>query len=92
MRRGDRPAQVRVALARLAQQDEAQAIAAPGRQLKGQATVLLVEQNFNFVRQLGDTVAVMDDGRIVHSGSMAELAADRALQQRLLGLALDSHQ
>ena len=25
---------------------------------------------------LGDTVAVMDDGRIVHSGAMAELAAD----------------
>ena len=62
------------------------------RQLKGQTTVLLVEQNFNFVRQLGDTVAVMDDGRIVHSGAMAELAADRALQERLLGLALDAHQ
>ena len=62
------------------------------RQLKGQTTVLLVEQNFNFVRRLGDTVAVMDDGRIVHSGPMAELAADRALQERLLGLALDSHQ
>ncbi|WP_028101102.1 ABC transporter ATP-binding protein [Pseudoduganella violaceinigra] len=61
-------------------------------QLKGQTTILLVEQNFNFVRQLGDSVAVMDDGRIVHSGWMAELAADRALQERLLGLALDSHQ
>lgn len=62
------------------------------RQLKGKTTVLLVEQNFNFVRKLGDTVAVMDDGRIVHSGAMAELASDRALQERLLGLALDSHQ
>ncbi|MHA4867990.1 ABC transporter ATP-binding protein [Duganella sp. PWIR1] len=62
------------------------------RQLKGNTTVLLVEQNFNFVRKLGDTVAVMDDGRVVHSGSMAELAADRALQERLLGLALDAHQ
>ncbi len=69
-----------------------QSLADAIRQLKGQATVLLVEQNFNFVRQLGDTVAVMDDGRIVHSGSMAELAADRGLQERLLGLALDSHQ
>ena len=28
----------------------------------------------------------MDDGRIVHARRMAELAADRALQQRLLGL------
>ena len=63
------------------------------RQLKAaQTTVLLVEQNFNFARQLGDNVAVMDDGRVVHSGSMAELAADEALQGRLLGLSLGAHQ
>ena len=35
-------------------------------------------------------VAVMDDGRVVHRGRMAELAADEALQQRLLGLSLAS--
>jgi branched-chain amino acid transport system ATP-binding protein len=34
----------------------------------------------------------MDDGRVVHAGAMADLAGDPALQQRLLGLALDSHQ
>jgi branched-chain amino acid transport system ATP-binding protein len=34
----------------------------------------------------------MDNGRIVHTGSMADLAADSALQGRLLGLSLDSHQ
>jgi branched-chain amino acid transport system ATP-binding protein len=55
-------------------------------------TILLVEQNFNFAKQLGDTVAVMDDGRIVHSGSMAELAEDQSLQTRLLGLSLAAHQ
>jgi len=55
-------------------------------------TILLVEQNFNFARQLGDRVAVMDDGRIVHSGAMAELADDEGLQQRLLGLSLAAHQ
>ena len=55
-------------------------------------TILLVEQNFNFARQLGDTVAVMDDGRVVHRGSMAELAEDEALQTRLLGLSLTAHQ
>ena len=49
-------------------------------------TILLVEQNFNFVRELGDHVAVMDDGRIVHHGSMAELSDDESLQARLLGL------
>jgi branched-chain amino acid transport system ATP-binding protein len=55
-------------------------------------TILLVEQNFNFARQLGDTVAVVDDGRVVHAGPMHELAADEALQSRLLGLSLASHQ
>ena len=63
------------------------------RELKRtQTTVLLVEQNFNMARALGDTVAVMDDGRVVHRGSMAELAHDEALQQRLLGLSLGAHQ
>jgi branched-chain amino acid transport system ATP-binding protein len=55
-------------------------------------TILLVEQNFNFAKQLGDTVAVMDDGTIVHRGPMAEMAEDEALQTRLLGLSLTSHQ
>ena len=52
----------------------------------------MVEQNFHFARALGDTVAVMDSGRIVHAGTMAGLAADEALQTRLLGLSLESHQ
>lgn len=51
-------------------------------------TILLVEQNINFAKRLGDTVAVMDDGRVVHAGRMAELAEDEALQRSLLGLAL----
>ena len=64
------------------------------RELKGSGatTVLLVEQNFAVARALGDTVAVRDDGRVVHRGPMAELAEDEALQQRLLGLSLAAHQ
>jgi branched-chain amino acid transport system ATP-binding protein len=59
------------------------------RELKAQrTTILMVEQNFNMAQALGDTVAVMDNGRVVHSGRMADLAADQALQQRLLGLSL----
>lgn len=62
-------------------------LAAAFHELKARdTTILLVEQNFEFVRSLGDYVAVMDDGHIVHSGSMAELSADDALQERLLGL------
>jgi branched-chain amino acid transport system ATP-binding protein len=51
-------------------------------------TVLLVEQNFAVAKALGDRVLVMDDGRIVHQGPMAALAAAPDLQQRLLGLTL----
>jgi len=51
-------------------------------------TILLVEQNLSFAQRLGDTVAVMDDGRVVHAGSMAAFSVDAQLQQRLLGLAL----
>ena len=57
-----------------------------------QTTILLVEQNFHVARSLGDAVAVMDNGAIVHAGSMRELAQDEALQQRLLGLSLAVHQ
>jgi branched-chain amino acid transport system ATP-binding protein len=55
-------------------------------------TLLVVEQNFHFARELGDSVVVMDSGRIVHGGAMRALAADEALQTRLLGLSLESHQ
>jgi branched-chain amino acid transport system ATP-binding protein len=55
-------------------------------------TVLLVEQNFMVAKALGDQVAVMDDGRVVHAGAMAELAEDEDLQQKLLGLSLGAHQ
>jgi branched-chain amino acid transport system ATP-binding protein len=55
-------------------------------------TVLLVEQNFAMAKAIGDRVAVMDNGRIVHTGAMADLADNEALQQRLLGLSLGVHQ
>jgi len=63
------------------------------QELKRQrTTILLVEQNFHMARSLGDEVAVMDDGRVVHTGRMEDLAADEALQAQLLGLALGAHQ
>ena len=59
------------------------------QQLKGSGvTILLVEQNLNFAKRLGDSVAVMDNGRVVHAGSMQALAGDEELQESLLGLAL----
>jgi branched-chain amino acid transport system ATP-binding protein len=62
------------------------------RELKQtETTILLVEQNFSFARAVGDHVAVMDDGRVVHAGTMADLAEDTGLQNRLLGLSLEAH-
>jgi branched-chain amino acid transport system ATP-binding protein len=62
------------------------------RELKQQhCTIVLVEQNFNMAKALGDHVAVMDNGRVVHSGGMQALADDETLQQRLLGLSLGVH-
>jgi len=59
------------------------------QQLKASgATILLVEQNINFAKRLGDRVAVMDNGVVIHAGAMQDLAGDEALQQSLLGLAL----
>ena len=56
---------------------------------RARTTVLLVEQNFGFASALGDTVVVMDDGRVVHCGEMAAMTSDKTLQERYLGLALD---
>lgn len=54
------------------------------------ATILMVEQNVAVAEALGDTAAVMDDGRVVWAGPMAALTADRALRDRLMGLSLEA--
>ncbi|MDO6731305.1 ABC transporter ATP-binding protein [Marinovum sp. 2_MG-2023] len=56
------------------------------REIAQTTTILLVEQNFNFAKSLGRDMAVIDDGRVVHSGTMADFAADADLQGALLGL------
>ncbi|OKL45115.1 ABC transporter ATP-binding protein [Pseudovibrio exalbescens] len=62
------------------------------RTLKQQgATVLMVEQNFSVAKALGDQAVVMDDGVVVWTGAMAELAESSALQERLMGLSMEAH-
>jgi uncharacterized protein (UPF0261 family) len=52
----------------------------------GEISVLLIEQNLGVAIDVADTVDVMVNGRIARSIASAELAADRDLQQRLLGV------
>jgi branched-chain amino acid transport system ATP-binding protein len=60
------------------------------REIAAETTILLVEQNFRFASALGNGVTVIEDGRIIHQGTMAELAADEALQIRLLSLSMEA--
>jgi branched-chain amino acid transport system ATP-binding protein len=57
------------------------------RQLSGQTTVLLVEQNFRVASRLADRCVIVEDGRSVHAGQMADLVKDQALISRYLGAA-----
>ncbi|WP_185992390.1 ABC transporter ATP-binding protein [Janibacter cremeus] len=50
--------------------------------------ILLVEQNLPLVRRIADTVVVIDAGRVVHTGSAADLIADQELTRELLGVAM----
>jgi uncharacterized protein (UPF0261 family)/ABC-type branched-subunit amino acid transport system ATPase component len=61
-----------------------------GLAAEGEISVLLIEQNLGVAIDVADTVGVMVNGRIARSMPAAELAADRDLQQRLLGVKLDT--
>ena len=52
----------------------------------GQMSVLLIEQNLGVALDSSERIAVMMHGRIVRDMKSSALAADRDLQQRLLGV------
>jgi uncharacterized protein (UPF0261 family)/ABC-type branched-subunit amino acid transport system ATPase component len=57
----------------------------------GQISVLLIEQNLGVALEVADRVGVMVNGRIAQEMGAAELAADRELQERLLGVKSGGH-
>lgn len=57
----------------------------------GDIDVLVIEQNIGVACAVADTVAIMVNGRVARSVPALELAADRALQQRLLGVGRHGH-
>ena len=63
-------------------------VAAALRELSGEdeIAVLLIEQNLGVAIDVADRIGVMVNGRIAQELPAAELAADRGLQERLLGV------
>jgi uncharacterized protein (UPF0261 family)/ABC-type branched-subunit amino acid transport system ATPase component len=53
---------------------------------EGEIAVLLIEQNLGVALSVADRIGVMVNGRIAQEMPAAELAADRDLQERLLGV------
>lgn len=58
----------------------------------GEIDVLLIEQNIGVACAIADSVAIMVNGRINRTAPARELAADRELQQRLLGVGRHGHE
>ncbi|MCW4031223.1 MAG: ABC transporter ATP-binding protein [Candidatus Bathyarchaeota archaeon] len=56
--------------------------------LKKEVTIILVEQNFKLAREVGDICYILDMGRIVHHGSMEEVAENQELLKRHLGVSI----
>jgi ABC-type branched-subunit amino acid transport system ATPase component len=71
-------------LAPLVVEQLAQSIAALPREFG--VSVLLAEQNLEFVLGLSTRVYVLEMGRVVHHGPTAEVASDRQLQERFLSV------
>ncbi len=53
---------------------------------EGEIAVLLIEQNLGVAMTVADRIGVMVNGRIAQELPTAQLAADRELQERLLGV------
>lgn len=56
------------------------------RELRGELTILLVEQSFELALALADRAYVMSNGQIVFEGSPTDLHTDKELSQRLMGV------
>ncbi len=59
---------------------------------ENQVAVLLIEQNISVATAIAEQVSIMVNGRIPRTMPSSALAADRLLQERLLGVGRHSHE
>ena len=55
------------------------------RALAGNATILLIEHNMDIVMALADRVTVLNSGRVLTTGTVAQVRANKAVKQAYLG-------
>jgi urea transport system ATP-binding protein len=65
--------------------EETAAMAALIRTLSGQHTIIVIEHDMDFVRQLEAPVTVLNEGRILAEGPMAVVQADERVIEAYLG-------
>jgi branched-chain amino acid transport system ATP-binding protein len=69
-----------------------EAVYAVIRRLRAEASsaIVLIEENFTHVGDVADVVHILEAGRIVRSGSFADLSADRTVVETYLGSIVDA--
>lgn len=55
------------------------------QRIKGDRTIVVIEHDMEFMRRYADFVTVMDAGRVLAEGTVAEIQADRKVQEVYLG-------
>ena len=57
------------------------------QEMKKKTSIVLVEQNFLMASKIGDHFYIIDEGRTVYNGPMAELIENEQLRKKHLGIA-----
>jgi len=59
--------------------------------LKGRHTLIVVEHDMGFIKQIGDVISVMHQGRLLAEGSVREIETDPRVREAYLGSGGISH-
>jgi len=66
-------------------EQETQRTAEICNRLKGKHTIVVVEHDMRFVKEIGDVISVMHQGKLLAEGTVSEIEADPNVRQVYLG-------
>lgn len=55
------------------------------REIQKECTIIVVEHDMDFVKQIADTVTVLHEGKILMEGKIQDVLADETVQSVYLG-------